>query len=99
MEHDPSSPAIVTVQRDGSIILTAALVQRMGFHPADRVSVRVTDAALSRRLADLGVTESEVDTIAERQLEPRENVARFLAAEGSLGGSSTFRRRVRPWKR
>lgn len=99
MEHDPSSPVVVTVRHDGTIELTAAAVQRMGFHTGDRVIVRVTSAALSRKLAELGVTDGEVDTIAERQLEPRDQVARFLAAEGRLGRSSTFRHRVQQWQR
>jgi bifunctional DNA-binding transcriptional regulator/antitoxin component of YhaV-PrlF toxin-antitoxin module len=98
MEHDPSTPAVVTVRQDGTIELPAQAVQRMGYQPGDRVSVRVSDAALSRRLMELGVTESEVDAIAERQLEPRENVARFLAAEGALRSKSSFRRRVTIWR-
>ncbi len=71
----------------------------MGFAPGDRVSIRVSDAALSKRLRDLGVTEAEVDAIADRQLEAREQVARFLAAEGSLSRRSTFRARVNAWRR
>lgn len=98
MEHDPSKPAVVSVRRDGTIEVPASVVQRMGFLPGDRVSVRVTDAALSRRLLDLGVTENEVDEIAERQLEAREHVAKFLAAEGALRRSSAFRKRVNAWR-
>lgn len=99
MEHDPSSPVVVSVRKDGTIQLPAAAVQRMGFAPGDRVSVRVSDAAMSRRLRDLGVTEQEVDTIAERQLEPRENVAKLLAAEGALRNSTAFRKRLATWRR
>lgn len=99
MEHDPTAPVVATVRRDGTIELGATTVQRMGFRPGDRVSVRVSDAALSRRLAALGVTENEVDTIAAMQLEPREQVARFLAAEGSLAKRAAFRRRVEAGRR
>lgn len=98
MEHDPSSPVVVSVRKDGTIQLPVVAVQRMGFAPGDRVSVRVSDAALSRRLLDVGVTEDEVDTIAGRQLEPRENVAKFLVAEGALGNSAAFRRRLNAWR-
>jgi hypothetical protein len=98
MEHDPSSPVVVSVRQDGTIQVPAVTVQRMGFAPGDRVSVRVSNAALSRRLLDLGVTEVEVDTIAERQLEPRENVAKFLSAEGALSDSAAFRKRLNAWR-
>jgi hypothetical protein len=98
MEHDPTSPVVVSVRQDGTIQLPAGVVQRMGFVPGDRVSVRVSDAALSRTLLDLGITEVEVDTIAERQLEPRENVAKFLSVEGALGDSAAFRKRLNAWR-
>jgi bifunctional DNA-binding transcriptional regulator/antitoxin component of YhaV-PrlF toxin-antitoxin module len=98
MEHDPSSPIVVRVRADGTIEVPSAVVQRMGFAPGDRVSVRLTDAGLRRQLLDRGVTESEVDEIAERQLEPRENVGRFLAAEGALKRTAAFQKRVKAWR-
>ena len=48
---------------------------------------------------ELGVTEEEVDAIGELQLESRENVLRFLAAEGSLAKRRSFRTRVDAWRR
>ncbi len=89
---------MVSVGQDGTIQLPANAVQRMGFSPGDRVSVRVSDAGLSRRLLDLGVTEAEVDTITERQHEPRENVAKFLSSEGALRNSAAFRKRLKAWR-
>jgi hypothetical protein len=65
------------------------------FAPGTTVIVRLTRGIVGGRLRRRGVTEDEIEQIAARQLEPRENVIRFLEAEGSLSGSARLRRRGR----
>jgi hypothetical protein len=98
MEHDPSGPIRLAVRADGSIVVPAHAVRALGLASGTRVSVRVTEERLSRRVQSLGVTDEEVDTIAAQQFEARENVLRFLAAEGMLGKRSGFRTRARVWR-
>ena len=99
MEHDPSAPIRAAVRKDGSIVVPGIAVAAMGLKPGNRVHVRVTVESLSVRAMELGVTEEEVDAIGELQLESRENVLRFLAAEGSLAKRRSFRTRVDAWRR
>lgn len=51
--------------------------------PGAKVTVRLTLGVVGG-LRDRGVTEDEIERIATRQLEPRDNVLRFLGAEGAL---------------
>jgi hypothetical protein len=54
--------------------------------PGETVTIRLTRGVVGN-LRGRGVTEDEVEQIASRQLEPRENVLRFLAAEGALASA------------
>ena len=59
-----------------------------------RVTIRLTEGVVSRSLRDRRVTEDEIEQIAERQLEQRDNIIRFLEAEGGLSNDSVFARRA-----
>lgn len=98
MGHDPSGPIHLAVRPDGTIVVPADAVRALGLRPGARASVRVSDAGLSKRVQSLGVTDEEVDVIAARQYEARENVLQFLAAEGILARKSGFHARVRAWR-
>ena len=63
------------------------------FHDGKRVTVRLTDGVVSSLLRGRGVTEALIEQISEMQLEPRENVIKFLEAECALVGAKTFRQR------
>ncbi|OGU28806.1 MAG: hypothetical protein A2X67_09670 [Ignavibacteria bacterium GWA2_55_11] len=93
MENNPSGPFTLTIREDGSVVIPASVLRRMGFDPGQRMSVRVTALALSEELEQRGVGEDEVDRISETQMEPRENVLKFLASEGRLKGDKAFRSR------
>lgn len=54
-----------------------------GLAPGARVTVRLTRGVVGA-LRKRGVSEEEIERIAALQLEPRENVLRFLGAEGAL---------------
>ena len=69
------------------------------FAPGSTVTVRLTPGAVGGGLRRRGVTEDEIERISARQLEPRENVVRFLGTEGSLGSSARFRRVARTGRR
>jgi cobalamin biosynthesis protein CbiG len=94
MEHDPTGPVSVTVRDDGTIVISAQILRAMGFKPGTKVSARLTEMVLAEELRKRGIAEEEVDRIGSKQLEPRENVIRFLAAEGRLTGSKGFRTRT-----
>ncbi len=76
--------------------IPASFVSALGLSPGSRVAVRVTEERLAERLRERGVTEEEIDSIAERQLDSRENILAFLGAEGSVDAEGT-RRRWEEW--
>jgi hypothetical protein len=59
-----------------------------------RVTVRLTNGDVSPVLRKRRVSEEEIETIAIRQLERRENVVGFLKAEGELSTRRSFGRRA-----
>ena len=79
------------VTRSGTLLVPAAIARTL--LPGTTLTVRVTRGRVSAALRARGVSEEEVEQIATRQLEPRENVIRFLESEGILASSGRFRRR------
>lgn len=67
-----------------------------GFTQGERVTVKLTQGVVSRRLRGRGVSEEELEQIAETQLEDREHVVSFLEAEGVLSGLRRFGRKLPP---
>ena len=76
----------------GKTILLPPQVAR-AFADGKRVTVRLTDGVVSTALRNRGVTEALIEEVSEMQLEPRENVIKFLEAERVLAGAKTFRQR------
>ena len=81
------------VGEDGSVSFSKK-VHDLRLKPGTRVTVKIFAGTLSPRLKDLDVSEDEIATIGERQLEARDNVVRFLSSQGTLRGTS-FRQRAR----
>ena len=79
-----SGERVVRVLEDGTAVLEASFLKDLGLRPDDQIHVRVTTRKLRRGLLRIGVTEDEVETIAAMQLEPRENVERFLSTQGAM---------------
>ena len=95
MEHAyPVVEFEAEVTEGGTLAIPGALARAI--KPGTTVTVRLTRGAVAGALRRRGVTEDEIERIAARQLEPRENVVRFLEAEGALGSSARFRRRTLP---
>lgn len=80
---------------DGELSIPKSVLQRLRVQQGSQVHVRLTTNRLSDTLKARNVTEEEVETIAALQLEPRDNVVKFLATESHFAGNSRFLSRVR----
>jgi hypothetical protein len=80
------------IGHDGLILMPEEVRAALLPHAGSRVRVRLVPSALADELEVRGVTDREVDMIAARQLEGREQVIRFLRAEGSLAKTSRVKR-------
>lgn len=83
------------VTKEGTLIVPPSILERFLLKQGSTVQVRITARRLSKALKDRTVTEEEVERIGGLQLEPRENVVRFLTAEGSLASRTSFRKRAK----
>ncbi len=79
----------------GDVVIPNAVLNRLNVRTGSRVHVRLTARTLSARLKGRRVTESEIEQIAALQLEPRENVVRFLTTEAMFPADTSFVRRAR----
>ena len=88
----------VRVEQNGTAIIPARHLERLGIGPGSRMRVKLIPRKLSRELVQRGVTEEEIEQIGSLQLEPRQNVLGFLSSEGALRGDKKFRRRMRDFR-
>ena len=88
----PSIEFEAEVNRDGTLRvpkhIAATLRQRT------RVTIRLTNGQVPATLRRRKITEEEIEHIAQRQLEQRENVISFLQGEGQLASHRSFERRA-----
>jgi hypothetical protein len=77
---------------DGSLRLPDGARAALAPHAGSTVRVRVLPAVLVDALQARGVTDEEIDAIATQQLEGRDEVIRFLMAEGSVADGRRVRR-------
>jgi len=89
----PSSEYDVVVDGEGKILLPRHL--RAKLKPGSRLTIRITEGVVSDTLRRRNVTETEIETIARRQLESRDQVIEFLSAEGALARRRRFARRAK----
>jgi hypothetical protein len=92
-KHSAELELIVTPE--GDVQVPAAVLRALDVGKGSRVHIRVTTETLSKDLKQRNVTEEEINHIAALQLEPRDNVVKFLATESVLVGSEKFKRRAR----
>lgn len=76
---------------DGTIVVPEALRNELA---GKKLHVRLFLEETSASLRSRGVTEEEIDAIAQTQLEAREQVVKFLSSEGSLLANAAFARRA-----
>jgi len=69
---------------DGLIRIPDRVREALAAHADGPVRVRLAPAVLADELKARGVTDGEIEKIASTQLEEREQVIRFLLAEGSV---------------
>lgn len=82
------------IPEHGDLLIPMDALKRLNSRRTGRVNVRLTAANLSGHLRRQRVTEDEIEQIAAVQLEPRENVIRFLTSESTLSGNQGFKRRA-----
>ena len=83
---------------EGSLMIPKRILKRLNVDGGTKVHIRITGGMLSSSLKRRNVTEEEIDQIAFVQMEPRENVVRFLVAESRFSGNAAFKRRARAMK-
>lgn len=87
------------VPENGNLQIPSGLLNRLNVRVGGKVRVKISAGGLSARLKRLGVTDEEIEQIAELQLEPKENVVKFLMTESSLSGDGGFKQRSRLLRR
>ena len=80
--------------RNGALTVPAETMARLKARTGSTIRVRLTVDVVSKSLAKRTVTEEEIELIGRLQLEPRENVIKFLMAEGMLAGNRGFKNRA-----
>jgi hypothetical protein len=83
------------IAEGGELLIPKSALHRLNVGRGSQVHVRLTPAVLTGKLKARRVTEEEIQTIAALQLEPRENVVRFLATQSAFSRNKLFLRRVR----
>ena len=79
-----------TIHSEGTIAVPATLLRTLR---SRNVIVRLTEGSVNHALRNHGVSEDEIEHIATVQMESRDNILRFLTAEGSLARKTAFVRR------
>lgn len=88
MEY-PAFEFEVEVGPDGAIQLPKHIREKIG--GSSSITIRLTEGIVPKHLRRKNVTEEEVEEISGVQMEQRENVIRFLQAEGALGKRRAFK--------
>jgi hypothetical protein len=76
-----------TIDEVGKITVPHELAQRL---LGKKLHVRLSNEELAGELRSRGVTEEEVEVIAQTQLESRDQVVKFLLTEGALHRRKRF---------
>ena len=91
MEHPyPVVEFETSIDHRGVIRIPATIAATI--QKGKRVTIRITKGTVSRSLSMRGIGEDDVERMAIMQREEREDILRFLHAEGSLSGSTMFAR-------
>jgi len=80
-----------SIDHHGVIRIPAAIAATL--QKGGRVTIRMTEGTVPRSLSTRGIGEDDVERMAMMQREGREDILRFLHAEGSLSGNRSFVRR------
>jgi hypothetical protein len=61
----------------------------------EKVTVNIFGGVVSKQLSKLNVTEAEIELIGKTQLEDRQHVMTFLAAQGAMSNNKGFADRMK----
>ena len=89
--HRTSVEFDALLDESGRIVVPESLVGDLKKNPGS-LHVRVTTKAISSDMQRRGINEDEIGRISSIQLEPREQVIKFLLSEGALDKKSSQRR-------
>ena len=89
----PSGEYEVTIDEEGRILLPASLKSRL--KGRKHVTIHISEGTVEQSLRRRNVSETEIEAIARKQLEHREQVIFFLKSEGMLAGNRSFTRRAK----
>ena len=84
------------IDEEGNIAIPPDLLKEL---VGRKLHVRIQKREVAAALQEKGVTEDEIARLAKIQLEPREQVIKFLLSEGALKSNRTFSRRTKGEKR
>jgi antitoxin component of MazEF toxin-antitoxin module len=82
----------------GELVIPTQVLERLIDRSGSRVHIRVSNSSLSAELKKRNVTEEEIEHIAQLQLEPKENVVKFLETESAMCGDSRFKRSAQRYR-
>ena len=77
---------------EGMIVVPPAIAK--SFADGQNITVRITAGVVAASLRKRGITEEIIETVAELQLEEREQVLEFFGAEGSLASATKFKQQT-----
>lgn len=96
MDHSKHSLEFeARIDPNGVLVVPKEVLERLTVKEGSKVTVRVTSDKISDALKKRTVTEDEIDRISQLQMEPRENVVKFLTAEGVLAKNRGFMSRTK----
>ena len=97
-DHGKSIEFESVIDAGGNIQVPPEVRRQVEQTPGMKLHVRLTGSAIHASLKDRGVNEEEIERIGTLQLEPREQVVKFLLSEGACARKSGFGKR-RPVRR
>ncbi len=92
----PGNEFEALIDEEGNIAIPPDLLKEL---VGRKLHVRIQKREVAAALQEKGVTEDEIARLAKIQLEPREQVIKFLLSEGALKSNRTFSRRTKGEKR
>lgn len=96
MDHAKDSVEFeATIDQRGVVRVPTEMLERLTVRGGAKVMVRITAEKISDALKKRTVTEEEIDRISKLQMEPRENVVKFLTTEGALSKNRGFMNRAK----
>ncbi|HTR82617.1 MAG TPA: hypothetical protein VMM58_13390 [Bacteroidota bacterium] len=96
MEHAKHSVEFeAEVDEEGKIHFSRLVADDLRLRHGAKVTVRIVGGVLSKELTARDVSDDEIERIGKIQFEEREQVVKFLSAEGLLTADAGFKKRLK----